>query len=94
MDEIKRIRRGLLAETAASVGPFEALRENVTDVAQIEQEKWQAYYGVHYGHHFAPFRLWTNVPVTCEPNRHHFFHHRLWVSFKKEEKRRKISNVL
>lgn len=34
MDETKKWR--LLAETAASVGPFEAFRENVADVAQIE----------------------------------------------------------
>ena len=62
----KGMKRDLLAQTATGIGPFEAFRKNVANVAQIQQEQWQAYYGVHYGHHFARFRLWANVPVTCE----------------------------
>lgn len=58
----------LLAQAAAGVRPFEAPRQYVADIAEIEKEKRHSYYRVHYSCDFAPFRPGTNVAVTCAVN--------------------------
>lgn len=58
----------LLAQAATGVNPFEASGQNVTNIAEVEEEERHSYYRVHYSHDFAPFRLGINVAVTCAVN--------------------------
>jgi len=58
----------LLAQAAAGVRPFEAPRQYVADIAEVEKEERHSYYRVHYSRDFAPFRPGTNVAVTCAVN--------------------------
>ena len=64
-------RTVLLAQATAGIGPLEASGQNVTDIAEVEKEKRHPYYCVHDSRDFAPFRLGTNVAVTCAVKREH-----------------------